>query len=84
MKLELKIRKIHYCFLFHYLNLNDILETYKNGGGTRWRSWFEELRYNPEGREFDSRWCHWKFSFIESFRPHYGPGVDSNSNINEY
>jgi hypothetical protein len=21
----------------------------------------EALRYKPEGREFDSRWCHWKF-----------------------
>jgi hypothetical protein len=38
------------------------------------------LRYNPEGRGFDSRWCHWNFSF----RSHYGPGVDSSSNRNEY
>jgi hypothetical protein len=22
----------------------------------------EALRYKPEGREFDSRWCHWSFS----------------------
>ena len=22
----------------------------------------EELRYKPEGRGFDSRWCHWNFS----------------------
>jgi hypothetical protein len=22
------------------------------------------LRYKPEGREFDSRWCHWNFSLI--------------------
>jgi hypothetical protein len=22
----------------------------------------EALRYNPEGRGFDSRWSHWKFS----------------------
>ena len=22
----------------------------------------EALRYNPEGRGFDSRWCHWNFS----------------------
>jgi hypothetical protein len=32
----------------------------------------EALRYKPEGREFDSRWCH------------YVPGVDSASNRNEY
>ena len=23
---------------------------------------FETLRYKPEGRGFDSRWCHWNFS----------------------
>ena len=23
---------------------------------------FEALRYKPEGRGFDSRWCHWNFS----------------------
>jgi len=33
---------------------------------------------------FDSRWCHWIFSLTLSFRPHYGPGVDSASNKNEY
>jgi hypothetical protein len=22
----------------------------------------EALRYKPEGRRFDSRWCHWDFS----------------------
>jgi len=41
-------------------------------------------RYKPEGRGFDSRWYHWKFSSTQSFRPHYGPGVDSTSNRNEY
>ena len=43
----------------------------------------EALRYKPEGRGFDSRWCHLNFS-LTSFRPHYGPGVDSASNRNEY
>jgi len=23
----------------------------------------EALRYNPEGRGFDYRWCHWNFAF---------------------
>jgi hypothetical protein len=23
----------------------------------------EALRYKPEGRGFDARWCHWNFSF---------------------
>jgi len=44
----------------------------------------EALRYKPEGRGFDSRWCHWNFSLTFSFRPHYGPGVDSAFNRNEY
>ena len=24
----------------------------------------EALRYKPEGRGFDSRWCHWNFSLM--------------------
>ena len=44
----------------------------------------EALRYKPEGRGFDSRWCHWNFSLTQSCWPHYGPGVDSASNRNEY
>jgi hypothetical protein len=44
----------------------------------------EALRYKPEGRGFDSRWCHWNFLLTQSFRPHYGHGVDSASNRNEY
>ena len=43
----------------------------------------EAVRYKSKGRGFDSRWCHWNFS-LTSFRPHYGPGVDSASNRNEY
>jgi len=44
----------------------------------------EALRYDPEGRGFDSPWCHWNFSLEYSFRPHYGPEFDSASNRNEY
>jgi hypothetical protein len=40
--------------------------------------------YKPEGRGIYSRWSNWKFSLTESFGPHYGPGVDSAPNINEY
>ena len=59
----------------------------------KWYIWFvghavaqlvEALRYKPEGHRFDSRWCHWIFSLTQSFRQHYGPGVDSASNRNEY
>ena len=28
--------------------------------------------------------CHWNVSLTQSFGPHYGPGVDSGSKINEY
>jgi hypothetical protein len=45
----------------------------------------EALRYNLEGRGFDFRCCHWNFSSTKSsFLPHYGPGVDTASNRNEY
>jgi len=44
----------------------------------------EALRYKLEGRGFDFRWCHWNFSLTYSFRPYYGPGVDSASNRDEY
>ena len=42
------------------------------------------LGYKSEGRWFDSRRCHWNFLLTQSFRSHYGPGVDSASNRNEY
>jgi hypothetical protein len=38
----------------------------------------EPLHYKPEGRGFNSRWCHWNFLLTRSFRPHHG------SNRNEY
>jgi len=44
----------------------------------------EALRYMPEDRGFDFRWCHWNFSLTYSFRPQYDTGVDSASNRNEY
>ena len=44
----------------------------------------EAMRYKPEGRGFDSRWCPWNFSLTLSFESHCGPGVDSASNRNEY
>ena len=43
------------------------------------------LCHKSEGRWFDPSWCYWKFFIdIKSFRSHYGPGVDSASNRNEY
>ena len=46
--------------------------------------WGTAVLYKSEGRGFDSRWCHWKFLLSQPFRPHYGPGNDSDSNRNEY
>ena len=42
------------------------------------------LYYKSEGRWFDPSWCHWIFIYIISFRSHYGPGVESAFNSNEY
>ena len=42
----------------------------------------EALRYKPEGRGLDSR-CVIEI-FGDFYRPHYGRGVDSASNGNEY
>jgi hypothetical protein len=44
----------------------------------------EALSYKLEGHGFCSRWYYWNFSFSKSFRSHYGRGVDSASNRNEY
>jgi len=42
------------------------------------------LCYNSEGRWFEPSWCQWIFHWHKSLRSHYGPGVDSASNRNEY
>jgi hypothetical protein len=44
----------------------------------------EALCYKPKGRGLDSQWCQWNFSLTSYFLPHYGTGVDSASNRNEY
>ena len=43
----------------------------------------EALRYKPEGRGFDSRWCHWIF-IVDIILMDDCPGADSASNRNEY
>ena len=50
--------------------------------GDRGSTVVKVLRYKSEGRRFDSSWCH--VIDIKSYRSHYGPGVDSASNRNEY
>ena len=45
----------------------------------------EVLRYKPEGHGFLFLMMSYEcFIDIKSFRSHYGPGVDSASNRNEY
>ena len=51
--------------------------------GNRGSTVVKVLCYKSEGHWFDSRWCHWNFSLM-SLRSHYGPGVESASNRNEY
>ena len=63
-------------FTLHYTQY--FTEYYAAAQLVEWRC------HKPEGRGFDSRWCQLHFSSTWSFRPHYGPGVDSASNRNEY
>jgi hypothetical protein len=67
---------------FIYISQNNLGSNYLSGarGGVVVKA----LCYKPAGRGFDSRWSHWNFSLIYSFRSHYGLGVDSASNRNEY
>jgi hypothetical protein len=44
----------------------------------------EALCYKLEGCGFNSQWGHRDFLLTESFRLHFGPGVDLASNRNEY
>jgi len=45
------------------------LETSLNGSVTWDGARGEALRYKSEGRGFDSRWCHWNFSFQAALWP---------------
>ena len=71
-------------FVFPDYNYADIYHLPLTSSGARGGVVVKALRYKPAGREFDSRWCHWNCSVTFSFRSHYGPGVDSASNRNEY
>ena len=52
--------------------------------GDRGSAVVKVLCYKSGGRWFDPSWCQLNFLLPYSFRSHYGPGVDSASNINEY
>jgi hypothetical protein len=49
-----------YMFQLHGVIIRLDLRTYENKHAVA--QLVEALRYKPEGRGFDSRWCHWNFS----------------------
>jgi len=51
---------------------------------TRWRSWFRHRAASRKVAGSIPDGVIGFFSLTQSFRPHYGPGVDSASNRNEY
>ena len=58
-----------YCFLQGTLSPNDGRRSHlAYGGNTALRmavaQLVEVLRYKPEGRGFDFRWCHWNFFLL--------------------
>ena len=65
------------CFPSHFLTA--LTENRACSGTIGWGTALQAGRLG-----FDSRWCHWNFSLTQSFQPHYGPGVKSASNRNEY
>jgi len=56
---------------------------YKARWGKRWRSWLRHCATSPKVAGFIPEDIIWIFHW-QSFRPHYGPEVDSASNRNEY
>jgi len=53
---------IIFCYKLHLFKLfNDFVFVLSGGGTLLVAQLVEALRYKPEGRGFDSRWCHWNF-----------------------
>ena len=71
--------ELHFHLYLYLFNCSSVWR-----GGHALSHLVEALPYKSEGRGVDSLLCHWNFSLTYSFRPHYGPGVDSASNRNEY
>ena len=68
--------KCNFCSLIHFMSV--IIPVYRSSTVVK------VLCYKSEGRWFDPSSSLKFFIDIKSFRPHYGPGVDSASNRNEY
>ena len=82
---------VSYPLDWHYVLMTSVLVAlyehhlcYLSTQGDRGSTAFKVLCYKSEGRWFDPSWRHWNFSLTKSFRSHYGPGVDSASDRNEY
>jgi hypothetical protein len=72
--LQLYLLQLHYCTKINPTHINymiyKIFVCYDSMYvislklcGARGGAFFKALRYKPENREFDSRRCHWDFSF---------------------
>jgi hypothetical protein len=72
-----KCHGLYMFFIFKRLRLESGFE------GTRWRSWMRHRAASRKVAGSIARWCPWNFS-VTAFQPHYGHGVDSDSNRNEY
>jgi hypothetical protein len=71
---QVECNHLENTFLVPLVGANLILSSDRgDSGGTV----VKVLCYKSKGRWFDSRWCHWHFSLTQSFRSHYGPGVES-------
>jgi len=81
---ETEFSRFFFCTGTSRVALNNLKFPYDECQGHAVALLVEALHCKSEGHGFDSRWCHWIFSFTQSFRPHYGPGVHSASNRNEY
>ena len=67
-----------YIYIYTHTHTHTHTHTWECSG------WLRLCTTKLEGHGFDSWQFHWNFSLTLSFRPHYGPGVDSASNRCEY
>jgi hypothetical protein len=66
MLLSHKSKRRGFILLFHlcaYINFQKYLLNILASSGRAVVQLVEALRYKPEGREFDSGWCHWNFFY---------------------
>ena len=61
-KLVFKLNITSHFLLASSNVMNQFQRSTSESTGTRWRSWLRALRYKPQVREFDSRWCYSNFS----------------------